>query len=171
MGPPFSLKMKKILNKIEYLWMWIKCHTYKKFHLIDLRQPEGDYDWGYIDPMDAIELAVWKIFAKFYEGGCGYTDWDYGEPWIGAKKEMDLLYKLWKVELPRRKKELDEAWNEHCKKYPLKLQKDDLGYLWPPMTDEERVDFNILNKLEEGIQNDQDEALIRIMKIRRYLWD
>lgn len=124
------------------LYHWIRCHTWNRYHIIDIRN-ESDYDWGWIDRDRAMFLACFKILEDFVEKE---------DPDVGLRKpedysvvdddgslarqlewerEIRALYIWWTEDRPRA---LLDGWRTH---------------------DEDRKD---------------DEMLARLMKVRKHLW-
>lgn len=56
---------------IKHKWYWIKSHTYKKHHLLDLRQPKtdtmDDYRYGWCDQKNQVLYACFNALVSFYE--------------------------------------------------------------------------------------------------------
>lgn len=148
---------------IPYLWSkftrpfkrfayWFRTHTYNRYHIIDLRNADGEYKWGWIDRREAILLACFKLLVDFVEKESpelknppirrtDCTD-DYSiksdEHWFTLNSEIHLLYKWWTEE---RLKDLELYYSDlRC----------DLPY--------------------DYLDNKNDEMLIRLMKIRQALW-
>lgn len=89
-------------------------------------------------------LACFKLLCDFVENQSHYIAWEADEPHAEAKKEIDYLYNWWKNERPKRQKEVDQEYE--------KMSGLD--------------GFDAKRKLYE----EEDNNLIRLMKIRRFLW-
>lgn len=120
------------------------------------------------------------------EAGINYLDWaskltygaedsmeksnpSYGQPTPQAIafKEMALIYFWWKFERPNRPDPMVvTGLADIYKKYP--------GALIPKIPDNESEQFDIAFKntyrLEEQYEQEDEDMLIRLMKIRRHLW-
>lgn len=134
--------------KISRIFYWLRCHTYTKYHLIDIRDKKNNYKWGYIDPREKLLFSSFKILKDFIEKELAmdtYKNLDdfvknyenttkddpYSTHWVDAYKEIAILYKWWTVD---------------------------------------RSD--IINSIEDYNKDQMDnEMLLRLIKIREYLWD
>lgn len=83
------------------IWYWIRCHTFTRYHILDMRNKE--YKYGYADPRSLVVYACFKILVDFIdlekprERICLETDAkEGGGHWTRALNEMDVLYKYWK---------------------------------------------------------------------------
>ena len=66
----FPRKLNYLLMRFVNFIYWIKCHTIKKYHLLDLRQPNGsyyDYRYGYRDIVDKIIFANFNLLSEYIE--------------------------------------------------------------------------------------------------------
>jgi hypothetical protein len=98
-------------------------------------------------------------------------DEKYGEPTyqaIGAK-EVLFLYNWWVNERPKRPDPYDiSGWSA----YSEQRRANGLGF--EHRTEEERLTsqklLEVLHKIEEDYDNEDEEMLIRLIKIRKYLW-
>src|SRR3990167_9471713 len=70
-------KLKRLFYGLEYIyddiyyyvkrvWYWIRCHTYNRYHIIDIRCK--DYKWGWIDQDHKMFLACFKCLEDYVEG-------------------------------------------------------------------------------------------------------
>lgn len=150
---------------------FIKCHTMKEycFHKIDLRQPKGssyEYRWGYLDACEQIMLANFTILCKFVENGsptnllASYTIEEIQAQGLMVQHEAYLetmaVYNYWKVERKQLLDESDRLFDEY------KDEEDQSVY---------RAKQQLWWNAREAFDLKEDEMLIRLMKIRRALWD
>jgi len=144
--------MHKIFNIIGQIWYWFRCHTYTKYHILDMRSPENGYSYGWIDRDQAMLFACFNLLVEYVEkeDGLNSVDWDAGydsgapKEWIDeyrhAGKEIKDLYNWWKFKRPIMYKNMEKA------------------------------EPNKSLELEDTINKIDNENLLRLMKIRGYLW-
>ena len=89
-----------------------------------------------------------------------------------AAKEIEILYRWWKYERPARPDPYDASgWSAVCarrrEKYPDELLPEDETKAEKKET---RKSLDILHKMEQDYEKEDEEMFIRIVKIRHYLW-
>lgn len=52
-----------ITMPLDRFLYWIRSHTYRRYHKLDLRYQE--YQWGYRDPVDQLRYAMIKVFMNY----------------------------------------------------------------------------------------------------------
>ena len=171
----------RITMNIEQFWYWIRSHTYRRYHILDLRQPhtdsDDDYRWGWADPDSQMLFAVWNIFVSHVDQ-INASKFNYGtsEESLNAlrtriKEEEDCsnsqleylleakaLYQYWTIDRKvnsKKKTSLLRDWHTH-------RQEDKKS------GNKER--WNALRKFEADFDTEEEEMMIRLMKIRRNLW-
>lgn len=103
-----------------------------------------------------------------------YTDKDspdYGQPTMQATnaKEIYDLYMWWTVERPKRVEPMDATgWTEYCNRRRSDDEDDFFldrkdGVDTSPMLD-------AMHKMEEAYEKEDEEMMIRLIKVRRALW-
>jgi hypothetical protein len=114
-------------HKINHFFYYIKSVTYKKQHLLDLRQPKGswcEYKYGFCDKVNTIVYANFNILCEFVEKEYNGRhdifqhieqlksprDKDSFDPTpqINFLEKVLELYDWWKIELPKKSKELED---------------------------------------------------------------
>lgn len=191
----------KITMRIEHWWRWFKHNTYKKYHLLDLRQPHtdtaDDYRYGWCDQKQQVLYAPFNALVSYCkeaeEGEYFYSvsdniennkksieniekeilaiiDGDFSDPeeLIQTRKhyekelhvfsEIQALYDYWTVDRKESLRKADRLlhdWSE---------QKRKKGALTSQLWTE-------LNKHEEDFEKEETEMLIRLIKIRSYMWN
>lgn len=101
----------------------------------------------------------------------------YVDSWREFGKEVRDLYTWWKEVRPNRPDPMDvSGWSDLCDKYPLKFEKTEDGKFYRSKEESEEVD-NLKTEsckkcyeLEEENHKEDEEMLIRLIKIRRGLW-
>lgn len=131
-------------------------------------------------PWECQEMLLtfnFELLCDFYEhGGLDTINWNSDKHHKKAKEEIDRLYNYWKVERKQRKEEIDyllTEWSEHYIMWsePYTEDKDNdllelksvcskYGDYLSNLYDQEQIKF-----LEE-----EEKNLIRLIKIRGYLW-
>ena len=95
-------------------------------------------------------------------------------------EEIEFLYNWYTVERPRREDELEyllHVWSEHHVSWWARCQDVDdhnrgcLQYYVNPRNDYADYLHNMLNEEETKFDIEMEEMLIRLVKIRRRLWD
>lgn len=157
---------RRIKSPINDAWYWFVCHTLpsRKYHRLDLRQP--NYKYGWIDSDTKMLYALFNILNTFVEQEVPHK---YCPSEEDVQKEPHLLYQRnnlletkaihywWNVERVRQQKEYDELlhrWSD--------AQKEDAQEAHQLWLD--------LNKMEKAQEDKEDEMLARLLKIRRSLW-
>jgi hypothetical protein len=124
-------------------------------------------------PEAGIEYLNWASGLKHNEDWVEKDDPNYGKPTLQAinAKETLELYCWWtKVRPARRDPYEASGWSELCEVRREKYQ----GLFWEDQTEEENAStkesITQLNDLEEDYETEDEEMLIRLIKIRRSLW-
>lgn len=149
----------------------VKCHVLKshRFHLVDIRQSKESsyyYRFGYIDACDKILLANFNILKEFVESGGAtnlldtYSIEEIKSQGLMAQHEHYLemmeIYRWWTVGRKEMIEQKDKLFDS------FKNEKDESVY---------RLKSNEFFEAEQQFDQFEDEMLIRLMKIRRGLWD
>lgn len=171
-------------------WYWFRCHTYTKYHMLDLRTKE--YRYGWMDQDTRMFHACFNCLVYFVEQEEGLPHLKYqSEPWeqfieteedkqkeLERQKEAEriynevkMLYDWWKE---GRAKEEDEI-HHITDGLDLSLHFEEI----PGSEYSRLVDKNNINQhpkwLEYCRRSDEfkkkdDEMLDRLIKVRHYLW-
>lgn len=59
--------MRWILRKLKDVWYFIRCHTFTRYHIINIAGADGEYRWGWIDRDHAMLLACFRLLVDFVE--------------------------------------------------------------------------------------------------------
>lgn len=155
-------------------WNWYKIRNrlFRRYDLI--RTGLAKTEWWDTDTkmlygmmslvVDLVEKEKWFEHIDF-EGS--------GEEWVHAKKEVEEIYAWWK-NYSNRGKEIDQAltdWHEYAfqdaddhnrdiNEHFSKMRRDD----------KERELSDHLHSLEKKLEDEEGEMIIRLVKIRKYLW-
>jgi hypothetical protein len=158
--PQFFWPMQRI---VKGTWYWLKCHTLPsyRYHMLDLRNPGPgiDYTYGWLDRDTVILYAAFTCLRQFVEKEEPEdpTKWstDDGCDWSEHKKHHDevmALYDWWMRErledIAAEEKAWDACYNDH--------KDEEARQVW--------LDTQQLNEDRE------QEMLIRLVNVRRYMW-
>jgi len=87
--------------------------------------------------------------------------------------EIEWLYNWYMVEKPEREEQLAyllDVWSEHHVSWWLKIDGEYFRYWASPNNKYADYLFNLLQKEEEKFDEEQENALIRLVKVRKFLW-
>jgi hypothetical protein len=88
---------------------------------------------------------------------------------IEAAKEIMFLYDWWVNVRPTRPDPMDASgWSEHCEKY--RSDNDLFGVLNDDSKFDARAMLNIMTDMENRYFEEDTEMLVRLIKVRGYLW-
>jgi hypothetical protein len=164
----FTVKISMPIKESIY---WLKCQTYKKYHLLDLRQPgkEG-YKYGWVDSDSQMLYALFNILVNFVEKEIDGTldenikfhkemvDTEQeSDTWHAAYLEIKELYNYWKFDRPYQQKQMDDNLSEW----------DDNRIGNKPKAE---ILFKEYHDLESEFEEKETEMLIRLIKVRKWMW-
>ena len=142
----------------------------KKYYLIDTGLKKAEW-W---DTDSKILHGVMCLLVDYVDKERCFEkiDWDSDVESKFVKKEIIEIYDWWK-DYNNREKEIDEKLHEwHSETFgnddedPI----NDLMKLNDPASEKSKVLFKELNDLEKKLNDEETDMLIRIIKIRKYLW-
>lgn len=174
-----------VTMQVSHFFYWFKSMTYRRYHMLDLRQPKGsyeDYTWGYLDPDRAMLFAMFNILVKHVDY-LNESKWHYGpneETFEKLKQDIietvspeeKLLYEE-KLKYLKELKALYDYWTiereEDCKK------RDKLLTDWSKHRTDDKVKgddsrWEALRKAEEELEKTEELMLFRLLSIRGHLW-
>ena len=115
--------------------------------------------------------------VKFYQE---YEDDQFPETvqsWRDYGNEIHDLYIWWKDKRPNRPCSMDvSGWSELCDKYPLKFEKDPDSDLYRTVRYSDEVEKLMsqvaakTHEIDEQYDQEDEDMMIRLIKIRRGLW-
>jgi len=177
--------VRRFLLEVPY---WIKSHTYRQWHMIDIRSKHDvhRYSYGWIDADNRMLLACMKIFCHYVEeeldpkhdtmGRISLRKYmqepgvdEYGSdisPWNEYYKEVEEIYNWWVVNRPGK---------------AALMQKESEGFdiTWSTNAD---GTFNLdttesvpgskerLRELRDQLESDEAAMLLRLMAVRKGMW-
>jgi hypothetical protein len=168
---------------LEEKWYWLVSHTIRRYHLLDLRQPKtkellhDNYRWGWIDEDRKLLYACFNILVNFVNSR-NSSEYHYhvtpedilklreseeAAKQINAEQADSLqeiynLYKYWTVDRKIDQKEIDDAmkgWHDN--------RKNDKA-------SNNTARWDKLRELEEKFYKKEEDALIRLIKVRGAMW-
>ena len=162
-------------RRIKNSLYWIRSHTYNKYHILDLRQPiekdgienlHDSYRWGYICADTKMLFALFNILNDFVENEfkdfyCPTEEDIANVPTNSIQRdayfEILALHKYWNIDRKKAQKEMDKLLDEW-------MAAKSFG---DPNTNKLFVKENALQKAYE---DQEEEMLIKLIKIRKSLW-
>lgn len=116
----------------------------------------------------------WEISLKFNDEWIEKDNPKYGKPTPQAENAMEqkALYLWWTVERPKRPDPYEASgWRELCDRR-RKVDGDDMFVM--PKTAKDKKESNAalarLNKIEAAYEKEDEQMMIRLIKIRQSLW-
>lgn len=71
--PIWERAYRYLYRRISHAWYWLRTHTYNRYHILDMRSPEYDYRWGWIDRSSLLLVAPFRLLEDFVEQEWKYT--------------------------------------------------------------------------------------------------
>ena len=166
---------KKIIQDIPYWFPFKQVHDikyylknliFRRHHLIRTKLPKGQW----YDTDTRLLYGMMNLLIEYLEKEKPFeiVNWDSDEDHKKARDEM-IAIRDWWLNYDNRKKEIEKALDEwHSKKFVS-------GDHWirdinAEDTPEVKVLFDKLHALEAKLLEEEEEMLIRLVKIRGYLW-
>ena len=165
------------LKQIGHALYWVRTHTYNRYHMVDCRSKQNEYEWGYKDLSELILFANMNILKAFVEIEADSIAWDSDPAHATARGEMEIIYQWWM----KGRREAHDAYDalmtkaygfadctvfEPCEDNPL-LATLRFTRRGDPLWEE---DCENCHKAEEVLEKKDEEMMIRLIKIRGYLW-
>lgn len=180
-------------SKLGEAWYWLRCHTYNRYHILNMSNKDNGWDWGWEEPDAQILYANMAIMVQFVELECGFgdigPDYEYvitapadevcDLHWQQSHAELIAIYKWWKYERKEEHRLQKEALEAHYKKYPYKMEfqrvdpdNGDSVYKRVPTEHdkEEELELDMLMEWEDELYQKDTDMLMRLMDIRSTLW-
>jgi hypothetical protein len=164
--------------KLRDGWYWLKSRVWRKDHIIDLRQPGKDqleadyYRWGWLETDTKMLFALFTLLDEFMKNGLPLylptpeqAEKDDGKDYehAGMKKQREVCFELltihewWK----RGRKVNCQIESDLCSKWSdaKRARSPETASLWQ----------ELLAKTAKNEQ-DEEEMIARLLKIRKCLW-
>ena len=179
---------------ISHALYWLRTHTYNRYHMLDMRSKVNGYAWGWWDRSDLILFANMALLRDFIEKEKAFdchVDWssaaealaargeenDDGcgasrDAHAAAKKEMLTIYEWWTKGRSEEHKKEDELLEAA---YPNPFEFEPIpGSSMLRLKDDETPELRKLRDqcrdMETLLEEKDEEMLIRLIKVRGYMW-
>lgn len=153
-------------RKVNDVYYNIKNRFFMKFYLIDTGLKRTQWH----DTDTKILYAIMKLVVDYVEGEepFKHINWDSDEGHVTAAKDIKEVYFWWK-NYENRQKEINIALdNWYVSSFPDK--EDVLERLNFVKTDESKQLFDHHSELELQLLKEEEEMMIKIIKVRGYMW-
>jgi len=162
-------------NWLKQTLYWLRTRTYNKYHLLDCRSKQNGYTWGWQDICSRIVFANMNMLKLYVEHEADHIDWTSDPEHIHARAEMEELYQWWmrgrKIEHDAYDALINKTYGfEGCTK--LVSAKDGLqGLVFTKRGDSAwEADCDACSEAEKALTQKDEDMLIRLIKIKNYLW-
>jgi len=144
-------------------WVWAIRHRYQpkhKYHIV-----RTSLKPGYWDPTSQILYATMDTVKEFVDETKDTVAWDSDPPHAETWAELQIVYNWWVNEYPHREEKLPEFPEiDHEKLFGDDDYREDQEYIeWNKIA-------KIHNQAEIDWAREEEEMLIRVMKVRNFLW-
>lgn len=161
-------KIPEEIGHLRFRWRnrkWAVLHRIipkHKYHIV-----RTDLEPGYYDPMTRILHATMNEVKEFVEGTKDTICWDCGDAHEDAWKELQIVYEWWTNKYPNRDDTLEDLPDVDFAKVIGRNSEQHEND--PDVIEWRRVAENH-RKAEEEWAKEEEEMLIRVIKIRNFLW-
>src|ERR1035441_1115686 len=143
-----------------------------KGNLLKISALKKNSEW--CDKPEVLLYACFQILVDFIEKEQPQKIVDYKHNREQKKqwKELQTLYRYWKVDRPRLEKEVDRARNKWHKKYKWTTIPDPKGgpFSTHVTLKEDKRAWRVLDRPEQNFDQQEEKMLLRLIKIRHHLW-
>jgi hypothetical protein len=163
-----------VSRNLSNAWYWVRTHTYNRYHIIDIRNKDHGYRWGWIDRDQVLLLACFKILVDFVEQeqpfgpGDFKTDYDHSEEMREVKATILELYNWWKYHRKAEHSAVSGLLDTPHDYGELFSKPDERG--WCTWTATPHPNGKIWFDRDVELTAKDDEMLLKLMKIRSKLW-
>ena len=165
------------LRNVEPIY-WLRCHTFTKYHIVDCRNDSYDitpYKYGWYDKDHLLLLASFNLLANFIEKEKPdeTIDWESDESHSNAWREMHDLYVWWRTGRRESRLAHEEKYKDLWRDGFLgekTIHTDGSVSYKSTMTEEERKTIKQCQQDEIELDNIDETNLIRLVKVRRFMW-
>ena len=159
-----------IVRKVKDIYWWFQ-HNFNprhRYHMLDLRQPKSNlnYRYGWIDADTKMVYALFNILNQFveheFENFFVPTEEEVAsEPHLKEQREAGLeilaIHKWWNITAPIMRAEENKALDVWYTAHKEKLSNG-------------KVLFKRIFELEEEYKKSLEEYMIRLIKVRGWMW-
>ena len=127
-------------------------------------------------PEAAVAHLEWEMTLKYDDEWIKQDDPNYGKPTHQAEaaKEKWALYYWWKYVRPHRVDAMEYCgWSEYCEDRRKAVGEDDWIFdetEQPKDKERSRKILDAMDRLEKQYDSEDEEMLIRLIKLRKSLW-
>lgn len=130
------------------------------------------YDFYSFDIINNVLYYTMELFCEFYENAnLDRVNWNSDNIHIQAKLEMDFIYKWWCFDRKERLFEIDtvlDVWIEHHVSF---FEKEKDYYVYKSSnTKYANYLLDLHDTLEKKLIQEEEDCLVRLMKIKNFLW-
>jgi hypothetical protein len=129
-----------LAKPVSQAFYWLRTHTINRYHIVNLRNSKNGYSWGWIETDNAMLFACFNLLETFVEKELGISSVEQAVFTNDALRETD--------------KEILALFHWWTVERPAELKKRATDYQW----------------WNDGLHKWDDEHLMRLMKVRQYLW-
>lgn len=169
-----------VLRKISDAYYYVINKYVEKSHLIDTKLPAGEYyDKDHKMLYGMMNLLVDYVeIEEPYKYDSDEIDKDETNPYMiemynnhnATKREILSIYNWWK-NYDNRLKEINDLTNQWSDEVSIeKKQVPDITYYSYSLNDKDKSLLDKIMKLEEQLDKEEEEMLIRLVKVRGTLW-
>lgn len=171
--PNKSYSFYCIFHRPYYKWKWKFLHRFipkYRYHTIKPRTLEPNY----YDPRTLILHGAMECLVDYYENGVDRVDWTWDEQWRETHKELIAIYKWWTEDYPNRDDYFVNGdplpkYNNLPEEWGMMSVLNEKYRDEPAMQEHKRISRIRMDSEEEWYVK-TEEMLIRLIKIRTYLW-
>jgi hypothetical protein len=147
------------------IWYPFLHRTVRRYHVLDLRDGGNGYGIGWYDTDTRMLQANFLLLKEFVEGEEPFKiiDWEWSEESSAAGKEIKTLYHWWTVERGEKHAALDREWATVGSPELIPREGGGIRFQLDPKSKE------LLEK-RDLLDLEDDEMLLRLIKIRHFLW-
>lgn len=157
----------RLLRKIHDFWYYIKCVLWHKYNTVKARTLPPTWN----DRDNLLVHTMFQILEDYVKRESHIIEWNSDAKHKKARKEMDELLDWWhNIYL---KFDESEGLEFDWEKEGWDNQFIDLGngmIEMKPLSESDREKYNIVHEREKQIEKELEKRLIRIIKLRGYLW-
>lgn len=155
-----------VTRNMKRAYYSIKNRFFMKYYLIDTDLKRDQWH----DTDSKMLYGMMKLLVDYVEGEEPFThiNWDSDEGHVVAAKEIKEIYNWWK-NYDNRQTEISVALNNWYEN-SFSNKEDVLEQLNRKHTPEVQQLFDHHTQLEEALLKEEEEMLIRLVKVRGFMW-
>jgi hypothetical protein len=141
-----------------------------KGNVLILKDLKKNSEW--CDKDHVLLYACFQVLVDFLEKEKpqAIVDYKHNKEQRRQWKELQTLYRYWKIERPRLEREEDRLRNLWAKKYKTKSEPLPNGWIKSVVVKDDKKAFLRLTKHKDRMEKLENEMLHRLVGIRKHLW-